>query len=318
MADPDLILINLFLGIIFSIISSLSFAFGIILQKKGVMEMDEIKLSDISSMTAMLKNKSWKWGLVISLVGAIPYVVTQGLIGVTIAQPLTLGLQLAFIVIFAMRVFDEKLEKIELIGFLILIISPVFLALGAVTPPDIVVSSSIFLTIFLVFILPCILISAILFLLIKKFNEKVVVVGLLYALISGIFFGMGAISVQIGVEVIKAWQVELFLLAIIFLLGLLIFNAAATVIQNLAFQNKGIKVGIVMSVQSTTSILLAVFGGILIFNQHILTPVFFIIGIVLIMTGNILLIRFQTRLEEIDLKKPSSTESDTNTNENLE
>jgi len=308
MADADLTLINLFLGILCSIISALMFAYGIILQKRGVMEMDEIKLSDISSMTAMLKNKSWKWGIVIALVGAIPYVITQGLIGVTIAQPLILGLQLAFLVLFAMKLLDEKLEKIELIGFLILIASPIFLALGAVTPPNIEVSSSIFLTIFLVFILPCILISIILFLLIKQLNEKIVVVGLLYALISGIFFGMGAISVQIGVEVIKAWQVDLFLLAIIFLLGLLIFNAAATVIQNLAFQ-KG-KVGIAIGLQSTASILLAVFSGILIFNQQVLAPIFFIIGIMLILLGNVLLIRFQTRLEEIEIKKPSATEAD--------
>lgn len=314
MAAPDSTLITLFLGIIFSIISSLCFAYGIILQKKGVMEMDEIKLSDISSMTAMLKNNSWKWGLVFSLVGGIPYIVTQGLIGVTITQPLTLGLQLAFTVLFAMKILDERLEKIELIGFLILVLSPVFLALGAVTPPDIDISSSIFLTIFLVFILPCILISIIFLLLIKQFNEKVVVVGLLYAIISGIFFAVGAVTVQIGVEVIKAWQVEFFLLAAFFLLGMLAFNASATVIQNLAFQ-KG-KIGIAIGLQGTASMLLAIFGGILIFNQQVLVPIFFILGIILIMTGNILLIRFQTRLEEIEIKKPSLTDLETKISEN--
>lgn len=111
---------------------------------------------------------------------------------------------------------------------------------------------------------------------------------------------------QCGVEIVKN-QMELIVLGIIFILLVLLGNGFATVIQQLAFQ-KG-KIGISIGVQSSFNLLIAIYGGILIFNQHILSPWFFISGLILIFMGNILLIQFQTRLEEIDLKKPELDES---------
>ena len=293
----------LFLGIIFAFICGLLFSIGIILQKKGVMNMPEIKLNEIKSMTAMLKSKEWRLGLIISLLGAIPYVITQSLIGVTLTQPLTVGLQLAFTVIFAIKILDEKMGKLEIIGFLILLTSPVFLVLGSVTPPDAQIGSSDFFLRLTLFFIPCLILLAFFFILIKIKSDNEFIGGVSYALISGVFFAMGANLLQTGIEILKNQVFEFLALGIVFMLFCFAGNAAATVIQQLSFQ-KG-KVGIAVSLQASTNLFLAVFGGILVFSQQILNPVFFIIGILMILIGNILLVQFQTRLEEIEYDRPS-------------
>ena len=164
--------VNLIIGIICTIIASILFSYGLALQKKAVMEMPEIKLNEVNSMTALVKNKTWVWGVIIPLIGGIPFVIAQALIGVALTQPLMLGLQLAFLVLFATYMLDEKLEKIEIIGFLILITAPIFLVLGNVTPPAADTSSSEFFINFILFVIPAIIICVILFLLVKKVENS--------------------------------------------------------------------------------------------------------------------------------------------------
>ncbi|MHA1291322.1 MAG: hypothetical protein ACTSQJ_01485 [Promethearchaeota archaeon] len=293
--------LQLFWGIFFCILSSLLFASGIILQKKAVMEMPEIKLSDVSSMTSMLKNKTWVIGILLALAGGPFYFLSQAFIGVTLSQPITLGLQLAFIVLFAIKILDEKIGKIEAIGFGILVSSPILLAFGGVTSPNIELWSSKFIiALFLLFFIPIIILCAIFFLIIPKVNE--VSKGLLFAIISGVIFAIGAIFAQIAVESLKVGlTIQLLLIGILCFILMIFGNTIATVLQQLAFQ-KG-KVGIAIALQSTANLLLAIYGGLIIFNQLILTPIFFTIGIIMIFIGNILLIQFQTRLEKIEIQK---------------
>lgn len=298
-------LINLLLGTVLTIIASFIFGLGIVLQKKAVSEMTTIKLSDMNSIKIMFKSKTWLIGIILSIVGGLPYILAQGLIGVALGQPLMLGLQLAFVVIFGTKMLNEKLEKIERIGFLILLSSPIFLVLGFVTPPDVVLTSSTFILNFLIFFFFSLSIVIILLFLSKKFANRKIFSGLLFAIISGLLFAIGAVITQVGVEIVKK-DFRLLLLGLLFLLFMLIGNIFATGIQQLAFQ-KG-KVGIAISLQSTANLLLAIFGGILAFNQKILFPLFFVIGIVMILSGNTLLVRFQTRLEQTEKKKLNNDE----------
>ncbi|MGV9199663.1 MAG: hypothetical protein ACOC4M_12690, partial [Promethearchaeia archaeon] len=69
-------------------------------------------------------------------------------------------------------------------------------------------------------------------------------------------------------------------------------------LQQIAFQKS--KIGIAIGLQSTANLLLAVMGGIFAFNQYVNLPIFFIIGIIMIIVGNGLLVQFQARIEEID------------------
>ncbi|TFF95518.1 MAG: hypothetical protein EU544_02590 [Promethearchaeota archaeon] len=286
---------NLSLGLLFSIISSVLFALGIILQKKAVMEMEEIKLSEITSMTQLIKNKTWVLGILLALAGGPTYMLAQAFIGVTLTQPLMLALQLAFTVVFAIIMLEEKIQRMESLGFIILILSPIFLALGQITPPIMDFLSEQFTSSFLWFLIPAFIISLFAVIVIKLGGENTQ--GLMYAVISGVIFALGAILAQVGVEIFKE-QMELFFIGLLFLLVMIIGNGLATVVQQLAFQ-KG-KIGIAIALQSTANLLLAIYGGIIIFNQLILAPLFFILGISFIFLGNILLIRFQTRLEKAE------------------
>mgnify|MGYP006290256937 CR=1 FL=1 len=286
---------NLSLGLLFSIISSVLFALGIILQKKAVMEMEEIKLSEITSMTQLIKNKTWVLGILLALAGGPTYMLAQAFIGVTLTQPLMLALQLAFTVVFAIIMLEEKIQRMESLGFIILILSPIFLALGQITPPIMDFLSEQFTSSFFWFLIPAFIISLFAVIVIKLGGENTQ--GLMYAVISGVIFALGAILAQVGVEIFKE-QMELFFIGLLFLLVMIIGNGLATVVQQLAFQ-KG-KIGIAIALQSTANLLLAIYGGIIIFNQLILAPLFFILGISLIFLGNILLIRFQTRLEKAE------------------
>ncbi|MHA1147057.1 MAG: DMT family transporter [Promethearchaeota archaeon] len=286
---------NLTIGILLSVVSSVLFAMGIILQKKAVMEMPEIKLNEINSMTRMVKNKTWLLGILLALAGGPTYIVAQAFIGVTLGQPLMLALQLVFTVIFAIRMLKEKIHLVEGIGFILLIISPIFLVLGQITAPRVNIASSEYINNFLIFLIPITIICIVSFILIKFAKEYSA--GILYAIISGVIFALGANMAQSGVEIVKN-QIELIVLGLIFLLLVLLGNTFATVIQQLAFQ-KG-RAGILIGIQGTANLLLAIYGGMLIFNQKILSPWFFIVGILFILIGNILLIQFQTRLEEIE------------------
>lgn len=300
----DISIINLLLGMVLAVIAGILFALGIILQKKAVIEMDDIKLTDTESIKTMVKNKTWLIGIGLALLGGVPYIAIQVLVGVALTQPLTLGLQLAFTVIFGIKLLGEKLETLEIIGFIVLLISPVFLALGSVTPPDVNVTESSFFVNFAIFLIPFIIICVAVFVLIKAFKKNESIIGLLAAFISGILFAVGAVTNQVGVEFIRtSLDFTFIMIAIVFFVMMMLGNTLATGVQNIAFQ-KG-KVGIAIGIQSCANLLLAVFGGMIIFNQQILYPVYFILGIALIFLGNILLIRFQARLEEIDLAQES-------------
>ncbi len=299
------LLFDLLLGLLLSILSSVLFGLGIVLQKKGVMDMPELKLNDAKSMTAMLKSNTWKLGLLLTLIGGIPFIFAQGLIGVTLAQPLMIGLQLAFVIFFAVKILQERLrENLEKMGLLILLLSPVFLVLGSVTPPESQIGSVIFYQNLLVFLILSLIICTALLLLTTKIRKSMA--GILFALISGLLFAIGANINQIGVEILKQQGLNSLIFALICFLGMLVVNAVGTVLQQFAFQ-KG-KVGIAIGLQSTANLLLSIYGGLLIFNQSVLSPGFFIAGVILIILSNILLIRFQTRIEHLEGKNSSVPE----------
>ncbi len=299
-------LFNLFLGLLLSIFSSILFGLGIVLQKKGIMNMPEIKLNDSKSMITMLKSNTWKLGVLLTIIGGIPFIFAQGLIGITLAQPLMIGLQLAFVILFAMEILQEKLrEKIEKVGFCILLFSPIFLVLGSVTPPESQIGSATFYQNFLIFLIPSLIICAILLIFTMKSRKNIS--GILFALISGFLFAIGANINQIGVEILKQQGLDSLALALLCFLGMFLVNAMGTVLQQFAFQRG--KVGIAIGLQSTANLLLSIYGGVLIFNQRVLSPSFFIVGVVMIVLSNILLIRFQTRIENLEYKKLSVTDS---------
>lgn len=295
------------IGIFLAIFSSLIFNLGAILQKKGVEHIPEIKFNNIfNSVKALFRSKIWIIGLACALGGGIPYALAINYAGVALSQPL-LGTGLVFLAIIAVWWLDETLKTTEKIGIAILVIAPIFLSLGEVTNTAVSISDSNFHFRLIIFYSLCILAISLSFLLYWKSNK---LVSENMALNSGIFLGAGAISAQLAILAIYpllsgpfsySWNpifIEFRLesdwfIAIFGLIILLLGNAVATFVVQIAFQ-KG-KAAIVVPIQSTGNLLLPVLGGVLIFNQTIGNIVLFSIGIGLMLFGTVLLARVQTK-----------------------
>ncbi|MFO8020403.1 MAG: hypothetical protein R6U96_17410 [Promethearchaeia archaeon] len=290
-------IVNLMWGIIFSAGASFLFALGIALQKKAVSNMEEIKLNKMNSIKEMFQNHLWVVGILLAFSGWLPYLIVTGLIGVALTQPLVLGLQLAFVVILGVKMLNEKLKPIEKIGFIIILVSPLFIALGNVSPPDVNIAQSDFQINFIIIMIIYFSLLSVLGVLGYKVKDHIVISGLSMALVSGILFGIGALLNQVGVVLLQN-HFTLLVLGLVFFLIMFVCNVLATGVQQIAFQKS--KVGVAFGLQATSNLLLAVIGGIIAFNQQVNFPPFFILGIIMIITGNSLLVQFQARIQEVD------------------
>jgi hypothetical protein len=288
---------NLFWGILLSAVASFLFALGVALQKKAVSGMEQIKLNNIDSIKEMFQNRIWMAGILLPLLGGLPYIIVTGLIGVALTQPLTLGLQLAFVVILGTKMLNEKLKPIEKLGFFIILASPIFIALGNVSPPNVLIEETGFQINFIILMGFSILLLVFLGIIGLKISDYTVISGLSMAIVSGILFAIGALLNQVGVVILQ-YDFALLFIGLIFFLCMFVNNTLATGVQQIAFQKS--KVGVAVGLQSTSNLLLSIMGGIFAFNQFVNNPVFFVIGIIMIIVGNGLLVQFQTRIEEID------------------
>ncbi|MHA1271599.1 MAG: DMT family transporter [Candidatus Helarchaeota archaeon] len=293
--DP---MVDYILGIVMAIIASAMFTFGAIFQKKGADELKEngveIKMNDIKTLITMAKNKIWLVGIILGSLGGLPYFASQALIGVTLAQPLQ-GTGLLMLVISAVYYLKEKLKLGELIGVSILIFGPIFLSLSNVQDIDIAleITDIGFISSILIFYVLCISGIIISYVLSKKDFKP----SIMLALNSGIFFGMGAISAQLGVFFLEMNAGILSILGAILGFGMIIIgNAIGTLIVNMAFQ-KGKAVRII-PIQGIGNLLIPIIGGIVIFQQVVLFLNFFIIGVCCQLIGGILIVRLQAKMQE--------------------
>lgn len=286
------------IGILLAILAAAMFSVGAIMQKKGVQDIPDIKLSDLDTMKPMLQNRTWVIGTAIALGGGIPYIGSQIFIGIGYTQ-LVLATGLIFLVFFANRWLGEKLGIFEWAGIASIAGGTIFLGLAqlsdvnvTLSSPGLVFNSVIFYVIFGI--------SIAVGLIIYKITDWAA--GKNMAILSGIFFGIGAFSSQIGTLGLEEGN---WLIAIIGYLALIIGNAVGTVVVNIAFQ-KG-KAVMIIPLQSAGNYLIPVSAGLLIFQQVFTIGFLFWPAVVAIMVGVFLLSRIQAEMEE---SKPEESSSD--------
>ncbi|HUX99011.1 MAG TPA: hypothetical protein VMV49_05620 [Candidatus Deferrimicrobium sp.] len=282
-------------GILLAILGAVMFTVGAIFQKKGVQDLPEIKMSDIKTMTPMLKSKIWVIGIIVGTAGGAPYIASQYFIGIGYTQ-LLLASGLILLAYMASRMLHERLGIIEYSGIAVIVVGSICLGLAQLQPPpegllltaDFIRNTIIFYSIF------GSLIAA--GLILYKLTNWGAAKNL--AINSGIWFGIGACSAQIGTLGIAAW--DLLVIAIGYLI-LLAGNAIGTIVVNIAFQ-KG-KAIMVIPLQAAGNYLIPVLAGLTLFQQNFLAWPWFIPALILIMGGVILLSRIQAEVEAIE-KKP--------------
>lgn len=284
-------------GIILSIVAAAMFTGGAILQKRGTEQLSEkgieLNLANKDSLISAVKNRIWAIGILLGALGGLPYFASQILIGVTLTQPLQ-GTGLLMLVILAVYYLKETLRKQEIIGIAILIAGPIFLAFGGVQDiPSTLPMDFRFILSLIIFYVLCI--SGIIltyYLAHKKYKPAAML-----AVNSGIFFGMGAISAQIGNFFLELNLGIPSILGVIFgYLMIFIGNAIGTLVANMAFQ-KG-KAVRVIPVQAVGNLLIPVVGGVLIFLQVVSNPVLFIIGLCFQLGGGLLIVRLQAKMQD--------------------
>jgi len=280
-------------GILLAILAAAMFTLGAVFQKKGVQNLPDIKMSEIKTITPMLKNKTWLIGVIVGGAGGLPYIASQSFIGIGYTQ-LLLSIGLIFLAYSAIRMLHERLGVLEWSGISCILAGTVFLGLAQLSDVAVTLSSANFFFNALIFyaVFGGLIAGG---LLIYKLTDWGVAKNL--AINSGIWFGLGAVSSQIGTLGLEEWNI---LIIVFGYLVLIAGNTISTLIVNIAFQ-KG-KAVLIIPLQSSGNYLIPVFAGILLFQQTFSYWFFFWPSVVCIMCGVVLLSRIQAEMEQPPLE----------------
>jgi drug/metabolite transporter (DMT)-like permease len=293
-------LVETILGITCGLLAGLMFTVGAVLQKKGVQDLSQIKLSNLDSIKPMLKNRTWLIGILIGTVGGIPYILSQNWIGIGYTQ-LLIADGLILLAYMASRMLKEPLGIREYTGFTVIIVGIICLGLGQLSPVNVTLSEPNFLGHVLIFYSPfwIAIIGGLIFYKFSNFGA-----GKVLATISGLIFGCGAGFAQIGMLGINQGNVFILLMGYLILIAGTILG---TLVANMAFQKE--KAVIAIPVQSAGNYLIPVVAGLLLFQQVFVYAVWFWPSVVLIMIGVVLLSRIQAKMEQKSSEATPSSNS---------
>ena len=320
-------ILNVAIGIILALITTLCFNLGIVFQKKGLSQGSkngtEIRLEDgfksvIKTFIKLFKNKSWAFGAIIGIVGWIPYIISIGLVGIIVTEPV-MATGFIFFVIAANRILHEKVGIIEYMAIAMLTISPILIALAGISDIEIdligiIPSLSIFLAITVSISIGSILIAK------RKRNSPVE--GLLIMFGGAILFALGGVSTNILAQALLQanesfhWY-DIFQLPFgifwFFLtssypylwvfLGfwmMAVFNLASVPYYQGGFQ-KG-KILIMYPILDSIALLLPIFAGLIVFQQTFKYYWLFFLAVILILIATFILSKYQVAIEKMEVE----------------
>ena len=131
----QLLLSSVIIGIVLAVITSLFWNTAPVIQKEALETMEEIEAGEATKHTMILfKNKKWTMGFVMSVLGGLTYLFATQMAGIVVVQPL-MNVGLIALVILSSRRLDEEIDAQAIIGIILLILTPVFIAFGEVTEP---------------------------------------------------------------------------------------------------------------------------------------------------------------------------------------
>jgi hypothetical protein len=131
----QLLLTDSVLGIILAVITSLLWNIAPIIQKEALSEMEEIDAKNPMKHTrALFAKPRWVLGFLMALVGGLTYLFATQLAGIVVIQPL-MNIGLIALVYLSSKRLDEKIDLQAVAGIILLIVTPVFIALGGVSEP---------------------------------------------------------------------------------------------------------------------------------------------------------------------------------------
>ncbi len=294
------------IGIGFALLAMSLFSLAPVLQKSALDRLPPLSFSNFfKSIISLLKNRRWTLGLAVGCLGLLPYVAALRLVGVAVVEPLY-GFGFIMLMTVSRLMLHEKLRPAARLAMALLILMPVFIALGDVSGVqyDITLhSTQISLGIFMLAVL--LTGSAVAF-----FTKKH---PLCWAVISGMLFGAGAVFAQMAISYLTLDELRstnsfhalirnedlLFSLAAVFIA--IPLNVFADYCMQIGLQQKTASRFLPMA--QTINNAVAVAGGILIFGQRVTHWPYYIAGIAMGIAGLFLLARVTHQPEQVSISR---------------
>jgi len=303
-------------GIILALFATFCFNLGIVLQKKGLKEgLPELTLEEGvsglgTSFIKYFKNKFWTLGFALGIIGWIPYVIAQGMVGIIVVQPI-MGVGLVILVIFANIMLNEKISYYEIIAIGMMIIAPVLIAFSGISDVQIdligfLIPFIIFLIIIIVIIIICIMVG--------RKQPKPEWSGMFKIFVAGILGSLAAIFTNIFAQAYSDASINLISLfgwaEVLFgifwfeyfhfwvFLGL--YGLGFFFLTSMIFQNNGMQKGkavILWPIQNSISLIIPVIAGFVVFGQAVANLLLFLIAVLLILIATIVLSKYQAEYD---------------------
>ncbi|MBD3407086.1 MAG: hypothetical protein GF411_13290 [Candidatus Lokiarchaeota archaeon] len=286
----QLLMTGVLLGLLLAILTSLLWNIAPVLQKEALEEMEEIEASGATKHTRRLfANKRWVAGFGMSILGGLTYLLATQMAGIVIVQPL-MNIGLIALVILSSKRLGEKIDTQTIIGIILLILTPIFIAFGGVSEP---VMFTDYFTL--------ILFSGILLLGIGIMIPVANRTTILWAPITSFLQALASIYTQWFTLALFGQNdlIQGFINALIplILLGVFTFAAGVYAVSIGLQKNPAARFN---GIVGTVSMFAVIFGGIFIYTQNMTNPLFYGIGLMCGVIGVILLSRYQELVEEND------------------
>jgi len=311
------------LGIILVLIATPMFNLGIVFQKMGLRQGPEIAFDKgfvgvLKAFKEIAKNKWWLLGAILGVVAWFPYVMSIGLVGFMVAEPIN-SIGIIIVVIAANRILGETVTWYEFLAITVLAISPILITLAGISEVvidlyEMVIPLTIFLIITFSITIGSFIYSQ------KKRGTKlegffVMLTGSFFLAIGGVFTNILAQAIgQANVQLTWYFGIEIFfgifwfdyphLWVFIGWWGLAICIASFAFYQS-AFQKS--RMAVVFPILDSIGLAIPIIAGTLVFKQTFNNYFLFFLAIALIFIGTSTLGRFQADIETMDIKKSSSS-----------
>lgn len=292
------------IGIGFALLAMSLFSLAPVLQKSALDRLPPLSFSNLfRSIISLLKNRRWMLGFAVGCLGLLPYAAALRLVGVAVVQPLY---GFGFIVLLSVSRFmlHEKLHPAARLAIVLLILMPVFIALGDVSGVQYDITQHSTQVSLGIFMLAVLLAGSVLIGSAKKHP-------LCWAMASGVLFGAGAVFAQMAISFLTLDELrsansfhalirnEDLMFSLAAALTAVPLNVCADYFMQVGLQQK--TASRFMPVAQTINNAVAVAGGIIIFGQRVMHWHFYAIGIATGLAGLFLIAGFKHH-SELDFK----------------
>jgi hypothetical protein len=334
MSEVDLV--TAIIGITLALITTFCFNLGIVYQKKGLKEAKvkgiEIKTGEgfinlVKTFLKLFKVKSWLIGAILGVGGWFPYIISIGMVGVLVTEPV-MATGFIFFVPAAIKILKEKVGIVEYIAIGMLTISPILIGLSGISDVDLDLYE--FVPSFIIFLVVSLSICFISLTMAKKKKGKSSE-GLFIMFGGAILFALGGSATNVLAQALiqagdfqwyTIFQLPFGIFWFIFagnyivlwiFLGfwmMAIFNLSSLPYYQSGFQ-KG-KILIMYPILDSIALLLPIIAGLFVFRQTFSNIYLFSVAIIFSVIATIVLSKYQAAVETGD---PTKKEVDQVNNE---